>query len=219
MLTLYGVYRSRASRNFWLLNELGLPFEQVRVIQGYRLDDPAATDAPMNTLSPAFLAISPAGAVPVLKDGDFVLSESLAINDYLARKAGGPMGPANDREAALLEQWALYGMTAVEPHTLPILYAHVERRAKTAEGAAEIARHIEALRRPMAVLQNHLAPTGHMMGDRFTVADINMAEILRYAQPEAAFIAEYPAVEAWLKACQSRPAFKAMVEARNAEPA
>lgn len=219
MLTIYGVYRSRASRNFWLLNELGLPFEQVRVIQGYRLDNPAAPDAPLNTLSPDFLAISPAGAVPVLKDGDFVLSESLAINNYLARKAGAPIGPANDQEAALFEQWALYGMTTVEPHTLPILYAHVEKRARTAEGKAEIVGHIDKLRRPMAVLQTHLSPTGHMVGDRFTAADINMAEILRYAQPEAAFIAEYPAVDAWLKACQSRPAFKAMVEARNAEPA
>ena len=86
MLTVYGVYRSRASRILWLLEELGLAFEHVPVIQAYRLADPAADDAPFNTLSPGFLSISPAGAVPVLRDGDFVLSESLAMTLYVARK-------------------------------------------------------------------------------------------------------------------------------------
>jgi hypothetical protein len=55
MLTIYGVYRSRASRNFWLLEELDMEFEHVPVIQGYRLPDPEAADAPFNTLSPGFV--------------------------------------------------------------------------------------------------------------------------------------------------------------------
>ena len=37
MLTIYGVYRSRASRNIWLANELGIPFKHVPVMQLYRL--------------------------------------------------------------------------------------------------------------------------------------------------------------------------------------
>lgn len=219
MLTLYGVYRSRASRNFWLLNELDMPFEHVPVIQGYRLKDPEAEDAPFNTLSPGFLSISPAGAVPVLRDGDFTLSESLAMNLYIARKAGGPLAPADDRETAQMEQWALYGMTAIEAHALAILYAHAEGRAKTPEGEAEIAAEGARLRRPLAVLNSHLRETGHMVGGRFTVADINMAEIVRYAQPQPGLIAGYPEIETWLAECQARPAFKAMWERRLAEPA
>jgi glutathione S-transferase len=219
MLTIYGVYRSRASRNFWLLNELGLEFDHVPVIQAYRLPDPGAEDAPFNTLSPGFVAISPAGAVPVLRDGDFVLSESLAMNLYIARKAGGPLAPANDRETALMEQWALYGMTAIEPHALAIMYAHAEGRAKTPEGAAEIADRVALLRRPLTVVNAHLCDHGHMVGGRFTVADINMAEILRYAQSEPGLLAQYPAIDTWLAACQARPAFKAMWDKRLAEPA
>lgn len=219
MLTLYGVYRSRASRNFWLLAELGLEFEHVPVIQAYRLPDPAAGDAPFNTLSPGFLSISPAGAVPVLRDGDFVLSESLAMNLYIARKAGGPLAPADAREAALMEQWALYGVASVEAHALAILFAHGEGRAKTPEGAAEIAAEVARLRRPLGVLDSHLRENGHMVGGRFTVADINMAEILRYAQAEPGLLAQYPAIEAWLAACQARPGFKAMWDKRMAEPA
>jgi len=219
MLTIYGVYRSRASRNFWLLSELGLDYEHVPVIQAYRLPDPAAEGAPFNTLSPGFLSVSPAGAVPVLRDGDFVLSESLAMNLYIARKAGGPLAPADVREEALMEQWALYGIASIEAHALAILYAHAEGRAKTPEGAAEIAAAEGRLRRPLGVLNSHLREHGHMVGGRFTVADINMAEIVRYAQAEPGLISGYPDIEQWLAACHARPGFKAMWEKRLAEPA
>lgn len=219
MLTIYGVYRSRASRNFWLLAELDLEYEHVPVIQSYRLPDPAAPDAPFNTASPGFLSISPAGAVPVLRDGDFVLSESLAMNLYIARKAGGPLAPADEKENALMEQWALYGMTAIEPAALAILYARTEGRAATGEGAALIAAEVARLRRPLGVLDAHLRGHRQMVGARFTVADINMAEIIRYAEAEPGLVAGYPAIEHWLAACQARPAFKAMWERRAAEPA
>ena len=91
MLTIYGVYRSRASRNYWMAGELGIPFVSVPVIQGYRLDDPTAAGAPLNTLSPEFLQVNPAGLIPCIDDGGFVMNESLAINLYLARKHGGPL--------------------------------------------------------------------------------------------------------------------------------
>ncbi len=215
MTTLYGVTRSRGSRNIWLAAELGITLTQVPVIQGYRLPDPAAPDAPLNTTSPAFLAISPAGAIPVLEDDGFVLAESLAINLYLARKHGGPLAPADAQEDALMQQWALYGMTSVETQTLPILYAFAEGRGDSAEVAA----HAAALVRPLRLLDAHLAAQGHMVGGRFTVADINMAEILRYAQPHPTLIAGYRALADWLAACQTRPAFQVMWDARNAEPA
>jgi glutathione S-transferase len=60
---------------------------------------------------------------------------------------------------------------------------------------------------------------GHLVGSRFTVADLNTAEVIRYAQAAPELLAEYPRVGTWLKGCQARPAFKAMMEARNAEPA
>jgi glutathione S-transferase len=95
MLTIYGVYRSRASRTLWLADELGLSFEHVPVIQHYRLANPAAADAPLNTRSPRFLAVNPNGHIPSIDDDGVVLHESLAINLYLAKKHGGPLAPAN----------------------------------------------------------------------------------------------------------------------------
>jgi glutathione S-transferase len=219
MISLYGVYRSRASRPLWLLGEIGLPFTHVPVIQGYRLPDPKATGAPVNTTSPAFLAVNSQGQIPAYVEDDLVLTESLAITLHIARKHGGPLGPQSDAESAQMEQWALFAATGIETPALEILYTQNDGGDKTLEGQAAIAINAEKLRRPLARLQGHLANHDWMVGDRFTVADINTAECLRYAQGHPTLLAEFPAVEAWLDRCQARPAFTAMWAARLAEPA
>src|ERR1700758_5146732 len=74
-LCIYGVARTRAFRALWAGEELGLPYEQKPIEIG---------DAGART--PEFLALNPNGRLPVIVDGDFVLSESLAIPLYLAKK-------------------------------------------------------------------------------------------------------------------------------------
>ena len=78
---------------------------------------------------------------------------------------------------------------------------------------------VAALRGPIAVLDRALAKTGFLVGGRFTVADINAAEIVRYAQPAPELFEAAPHVKAWLTACQARPAFKKMWAERDKEPA
>lgn len=218
MLTIHGVTRSRASRIIWLCHELDLPFTQVPVIQAYRLADPDAEDAPLNTLSAEFLRLSPAGAVPVIEDDGLVLSESMACTLHLARKAGPPIGPADATELALIEQWSFFAATAIEPDALTILFLHNRGQQQKGEDAGLVAASAERLVRPMKVLEDHLATHGHPVGGRFTVADVNLAEVLRYAQGHGELMGQFPAVEAWLKDCQARPAFRKMWEARLAEP-
>ncbi len=218
MVKLYGVARSRATRPIWLLGEIGMGYEHVPVIQAYRLADPLAKDAPLNTLAPEFLKLSPAGAVPVLEDDGLVLAESVAINLYLARKYGQALGPKDRLEEALMTQWGLYGISTIEAPALAIQYAHSDKRAKTPDGQVEIAVAREKLRRPLQVLNDHLATQGYLVGGRFTVADINMAEMVRYAQAEKKLLAEFPAVSGWLKGLHERAAFKAMWAMRLAEP-
>jgi glutathione S-transferase len=219
MLTIYGMYRSRATRNIWFLNELGQAFVHKPVMQAYRLPDPHAADAPLNTLSPEFLRVSPAGAIPVMEDDGFVLSESIAINFYISNKFGGSLTPEDANEHSRMLQWAFYGVSGIEDTALSIQYAHTRGEAATPQGIAALAAGKDKLRRPFAALDGALRATGHLVGGRFTMADINMAEMVRYAQMEAAFIAEYPALDAWLKACQARPAFQEMWARRAAEPA
>lgn len=218
MLTLYGVHRSRASRNIWLAGEIGLPFHQVPVIQAYRLADPDAADAPLHTRSPAFLAINPNGRIPSIDDDGLLLHESLAINLYLARRYGGALGPADPAEDGLMGMWSLWAATEVEPHSIQVLY-NLAAKPPAERDAALAAASVEALRAPFAVLDEALAVTGFAVGGRFTVADINLSEVVRYAMPAPELFEPYPALSAWLRACHDRPAFRAMMEARDLEPA
>lgn len=219
MITLYGVYRSRASRPLWLLAELGLPFKHVPVIQAYRLPDPKAPDAPEHTASASFLAVNPLGQIPAYTEDGLVLTESLAITLHIARAHGGALGPQNHAESALMEQWSLFAATSVETPALEILYIIGDGGDQTTEGQANIAINAEKLRRPLTRLQAHLASHDCLVGDRFTAADINVAEVVRYAQSHPTLLGEFPAVKAWMDRCQSRPAFKAMWAARTNEPA
>jgi glutathione S-transferase len=218
-LKIYGVLRSRTSRYVWLANELGIPFEHIPVRQAYRLSDPTAADAPFNTASPGFRAINPNGLIPTIDDAGLILHESLAINLYLAKKHGGPLAPRDVREDGLMTMWALWAATECEPHTIQIVrhrvdYPESERKPAIADAA------VAALRRPFGVLEAALRQGGgFVVGRRFTAADINVAEILRYAQPAPELFADYPAVNSWIETCQARPAFKQMMAARIAEAA
>lgn len=217
MLTIYGVYRSRASRNIWLAHELGLPFKHVPVIQHDRLPDAKAPGAPLNTRSPEFVRMNPNARIPSVDDDGLILHESLAINLYLAKKHGGPLAPATVGEEGEMGMWALWAATEVEPHSINIVYHRVgnpkgPKDPKIADAA------VEALRGPFAVLDKAVA-NGFLVGGRFTVADINTAEIVRYAQPAPELFEAAPKVKAWLAACQARPAFKKMWEARDKEAA
>jgi glutathione S-transferase len=213
MLTIYGVYRSRASRNIWLANELGLAFRHVPVIQVYRLSDPQAPGAPLHTRSPEFLKVNPNGHIPSIDDDGLVLHESLAINLYLARKAGGPLAAADVKEEGQIAMWSMWAGTEVEGRALTVMQNRVAKRdAKLADAM------VAELRTPFAVLDAALAD-GYLVGKRFTVADINVAEVVRYAQAAPELFEGAPKVKAWLAACQARPAFKAMWAKRDAEPA
>jgi glutathione S-transferase len=217
MLTIYGVYRSRASRNIWLANELGIPFKLVPVMQLYRLT-PEAAKTTLHTKSPEFLKVNPNGHIPAIDDDGLVLNESLAINLYLAKKHGGPLAPANLAEDGLIGMWALWAAIEVEPHSIQVLYHRLgnkpeERDPKIAAAA------IEALRAPFAVLDKQLATNGFIVGGRFTVADINAAEVFRYAMAAPELFEAAPRVRAWLATCHARPAFKVMMAGREKEPA
>jgi glutathione S-transferase len=216
MLTIYGVYRSRASRAIWLATEMGLDFRHVPVIQADRLPDPAAPGAPLHTRSPEFLRINPNGRIPAIDDDGLVLGESLAINLYLAKKYGGALGPADLAEDGLMTSWALWAATEAEPFTIQVLY-HLAALPAAERDAGKAAAAVAALAAPFAVLDAALAGSGYLVGGRFTVADINVAEVVRYAQPAPALFAAAPRVQAWLAACQSRPAYKAMMAVRDRE--
>jgi glutathione S-transferase len=217
MLTVYGVYKSRASRLYWLLEELGVPFEKVPVIQARKVADPLAADAPLNTRSPSFLAVNPMAQIPSIDDDGLVLSESLAILLYLARKHGGPLAPANLAEEGRMLHWLFWGGTTLEPLTVQVTQGDESGAWQSEEGQEKLAALGKTLKKPLAAFEAHLAAEGHVAGGRFTVADLGLAEIVRYVQGHPKLLADFPRVRDWLDRCQARPGFKAMWEKRNAE--
>ncbi|MCM2476547.1 glutathione S-transferase family protein [Rhizobium sp. CG5] len=214
MLKIYGVHKSRATRLYWLAAELDLAYEKIPVIQAYKLADPLAADAPLNTRSPAFLAINPMGAIPSIDDDGLKLHESLAITLYLAKKHGGPLAPQDLAEDALMMQWSLFAATEIESNALKISQLNAAERLSTKTGAQEADVHARLLRRPFGVLEQHFAAHAYAVGDRFTVGDINLAEVVRYAQPLTSLMDAHPHVRDWLARCQDRPGFKTMWQAR-----
>jgi len=100
MLKLYGGDRSRASIVKWYLEELGVPYEFVK------LDMQAGEHR-----QPEFIAINPMGKVPAIVDGDFQLWESGAILLYLAEKYGKM--PPTPEERAIIAQWVLFANSSL----------------------------------------------------------------------------------------------------------
>src|SRR5438046_4140916 len=94
MIKLYGIPRSRAMRPLWMLEELGLPYEHVKV------------SFVNDTRKPEFLRINPNGHIPVLQDGDLVLWGPLPSNPTRARKKAKAPGRSRSGEEAGAFQWS-----------------------------------------------------------------------------------------------------------------
>jgi len=197
-LKIYGVARSRAFRTLWMAAELGLEYEHIQV------------DFTGGTRQPAFLAINPNGHVPVIDDDGFKLWESMAINLYLAKKYGsGAAGlyPQRLEDEALAWQWSFWGMTEVERPALTVLLNRVGPEDKRDAAAADEAER--ALTAPLRVLDAAVAAKPYLLGDHFTIADLNVASILSWARQARVDLSAFPRVAAWLRNCHDRPAAQA----------
>ena len=140
MITLYGVPRSRTMRCLWMLEELGVPYENV-----------PTHFATGDCKKPDYLKINPNGHIPALVDGDVTLFESLAINLYLARKYGGGLWPTSVADEGRAYQWSIWAMTEAEEPVLTALlhtiFLPADQRdpAKAEDGA-------KRFQKPLAVL-------------------------------------------------------------------
>jgi glutathione S-transferase len=163
--------------------------------------------------APELQAIHPFGKMPVLRHGDFVLCESKAIATYLDRSfAGPPLVPSEPRLAALTEQWVSLVNTVMDA-TLIRTYLFAYAFPRTADGKPDrkaIDAVTPAVRAQIAILDKAVAATGHLVGDQFTFADINLLPILYYVRqlPEAAdALAAAPHLAAYYDTHAARPSF------------
>ena len=193
MLTLYGSLASRAHRVVWMLKELKLEFKHIPT----NFQDGS-------TRAPEFLKINPNGRVPALDDDGFFIFESLAINLYLAKKHGGPIAPANLQEDALSTQWSFWVTTEIEKPLL-LAAANLALFAPESRDGDELKAALEKLQRPFKVINEFLASRQYLIGERFTVADLNVATVLDLAPQTGLSLAPWPHLQRWHGACLSRP--------------
>jgi glutathione S-transferase len=194
-LKIFGLPRSRAFRNFWLADEIGLPYEMVTV---------QASDR--SNATPEYLAINPNGRVPAILDDGFALWESLAINLYLAKKYGGAFYPRDPEPEALTWQWSFWAATEIDKQI--VTWANHTSVLEPAERDPVKASAARAeMERPLAAIDRVLAARRYLADpNQFTVADLNVAVTLYRALKMD--LANKPKLAEWLHRCWDRPAGK-----------
>lgn len=192
-MKLYGATQSRAQRCLWMLEELGIDYDHEKTS--------FATDAK----SAEYLKLNPNGKVPTLVDGDLVLFESLAINLYLARKYDGGLLPKSLEDQARALQWSIWAMTEVEPPLMDVLM-NTRILPEDQRDPARARAGIEALAKPLGVLNGVLQGRAYLLGDAFTVADLNVAAVASLVTLLGVDLSGTPEAARWLRTCTSRPA-------------
>jgi glutathione S-transferase len=201
-VTIFGSIGSRASRCLWVAEETGIAFEW----------------RPISTLdgsnrSAEYLAINPSGKIPAMKDDDIVLTESFAINQYLAETYGaGSLWPADRRTRALVHQWTFWSATEVEPFVTE-LFPHFVTLPPDQRDASKIERLVPQLLGKLRLLEAGLEGRDYVLGN-FSLADVNLAvQTFTFVDRFQLSLESLPNVSAWTMRCRERPG-RQRVEAR-----
>jgi glutathione S-transferase len=199
--TLYGMSGSRAQRSLWAAEEIGLDFEHVPV------------DFAQGSKTPEYLAVNPNGRIPTLVDGEITIGESMAINCYLAKTYGGDLYPQNAKDEALTWQWSVWGISEIEHLQMQIvvqkLFTPTEKRNDKIIASAE-----KQLARPLAVLEGALENREWLVGDAFSIADLNVSAVMLLLKMVKFDYSNFANVQRWADACYDRPSL-ARAQARD----
>ncbi|KQX25983.1 MULTISPECIES: glutathione S-transferase family protein [unclassified Sphingomonas] len=204
MLELLGTAASRTARVLWTLEELGRDYRHTSI--DHRRGE--NRDA-------GFLSLSPTGQIPVLKDGDTIVRQSLAINLHLAfDSAPNDLLPADATMRAAALEWSLWAATEMEPHS----FFRLTEKAKPEDeqDRAGLMRADVAIRKALDCLENSLGDGDYIVGGRFTIADLNAVGPIEYLQRTAYPLEAWPRIRAWLARCQERPAYKRVLAMKAA---
>ncbi len=195
-LRIYGIARTRAFRALWIAKELGLDYEHIPIEIGQA-----------GARQPDYLAINPNGRLPAIDDGGFALWESLAITLYLAKKhAAGRLYPATLEGEAKAWQWSLWAVQEVD-RGVNIWSLQAVRLPPADRDPQRLAEALEVLQAPFRVLDGALTDRSYLLGNDFTVADLNVSAVISRAIDMD--LTATPRLGNWLRRCLERPAARA----------
>lgn len=201
-LRIYGIARTRAFRALWIAEELGLAYQHLPIEIGEA-----------GARSPEFLALNPNGRLPFIDDDGFVLFESLAITLYLAKKhSPGRLYPAALQDEAKAWQWSFWAISEVD-RGVNIWSLHAVRLPPNERDAARRDEALKVIAAPFRILDSAVAAQPYLLGDQFTVADLNVAAVISRAIDMD--LSAVPNLKAWLTRCLERPAARAALELKD----
>lgn len=192
-MKLYEFAPTRSIRVRWVLQELGVEFEAISI--NLRAGEHRA---------PAFLAINPTGKLPVLVDGEQVITESVAIALYLAEKYPDcNFIPSNLAMRAQLYRWLLFVATELE-QPLWRIARHTALYPENLRLPADISLARQDFTSMAAVLENHMLERQFVVGEHVTVADFVLAYTLDWAN-EVQLLASFPTLVDYMERMYKRP--------------
>ena len=197
MLKLYHSAQSRSVRPRWLLEEIGAPYELVRLDMSKQ-----------EHKAPAYLRISPHGTVPALVDGDLALIESAAICAYLADKfPDAHMAPAlGTPQRGRYYQWMVYSMATLEPPVIQV-FMHTVMLPEAERSAQGVEQGRASFAGVADVLATALSGKPFMLGEQFSAADVMIGSTLAWSQ-FLGLLNERPALQEYAQRLSARPAYQ-----------
>lgn len=201
MIELFWHPRTRAARVAWMLEEAEVAYRRVLV-------DIGATDAQRDA---AFLAASPMGKVPALRDGEVRMADSAAICIYLAdRYPARGLAPAlDDAQRGMYLYWMIYAPGVMEP-AMSEKFAGAAPNSHSS-GWGDFDRMIETL-------EKQLAGGPWLLGRKFSAADVMVGSGVHF-MGMFGLLPESAALNGYMERCLARPAWKRAMAAEEQPPA
>jgi glutathione S-transferase len=161
--------------------------------------------------TPEYLAINPSGRTPTLVDGDFTLSESSAIMQYIAGRSPNTLWPNDARARADITRWqcwqlAHFGAESCQPLIFQRLVKKILNLGPPDEAA--VAKGTEAFNRDARLLDAHLSKHPYLVGNAVTLADFAAAAMLFYAKEAEMPLAPYSHLRDWFGRVSALPAWR-----------
>lgn len=196
MITLYGSPRSSAGRCYWTLEEAGVPY----ILKEVDMKNKEHKSA-------EFLKINPMGKVPAMIDGDTTLFESMAINFYIADTYKKELLGENNTDRGLVHQWSFWATSELQG---PIIEVFIQKVFVPEDKRDNniIENNLKKLPNLLSVLNNSLNDKKYLVGNQFTLADLNTATVASICPMIGVDLELYPNVKTWLAAMSDRPAFQ-----------
>ena len=203
MITLYGSPRSSAGRCIWALEEAGVPYNLKDV--DMRNKEHKSSD---------FLQINPNGKVPALIDGSLKLFESMAINFHIAESYKKALLGSTSSEKAQVLQWSFWASAELQG---PIIEVFIQKvfMPDDKRDPKVIASNLEKLPNLFNILNFSLNEKKYLVGNQFTLADLNLASVVSISNAIEFELKSYPNVLSWMSAMPDRPAFQKYMALRK----